>query len=158
MKKQNRHWFSNFQYMEQPLVYDGVQYWTTENFYQAMKTTDKRLRAYIAKMKPHEAKKFCGRGNPDFKLRPDWNNIRLKVMEYALRKKVQLDWRFQQKLLMLNEPLVQTNYWHDNFYGECQCKKCQNVVKRNHLGKILEKIRREIKNYEQTKVFAMNNR
>ena len=36
--------------------------------------------------------------------------------------------------------LEETNHWHDNFYGTCICKKCNNQGQ-NNLGKILMKIR-----------------
>lgn len=40
--------------------------------------------------------------------------------------------------------IVEYNYWHDNFWGECLCLKCLSVdmERHNHLGKILMNVRR----------------
>lgn len=39
--------------------------------------------------------------------------------------------------------IVEYNYWHDNFWGECRCPKCLSVdmERHNHLGKILMNVR-----------------
>ena len=37
-----------------------------------------------------------------------------------------------------NRVLVEGNYWHDNFWGECTCEKCKATQKaENWLGKLL---------------------
>jgi predicted NAD-dependent protein-ADP-ribosyltransferase YbiA (DUF1768 family) len=53
-----KNWFSNMLPMDQPYVYQGVSYRTTEHFYQAMKLPKDRvdLRAEIAALGPHKAK------------------------------------------------------------------------------------------------------
>ena len=43
-----------------------------------------------------------------------------------------------------DEELVEGNYWHDVYFGVCSCPKCGNKGE-NHLGKLLMKIRSEIK-------------
>lgn len=37
--------------------------------------------------------------------------------------------------------IVEGNYWHDNYWGNCTCDKCKNIEGQNKLGKILMKIR-----------------
>jgi hypothetical protein len=51
------------------------------------------------------------------------------------------------EMLLITEDaeLIEFNVWHDNFYGNCECLKCKDIVGRNELGKILMKIRNEIK-------------
>ena len=44
-----------------------------------------------------------------------------------------------------NAYLEETNYWHDNFWGNCTCDDCQHIGGRNHLGEILMRIRSKIK-------------
>ena len=39
------------------------------------------------------------------------------------------------------EEIVEGNYWHDNYWGNCTCDKCKNIEGQNKLGKILMKIR-----------------
>lgn len=33
--------------------------------------------------------------------------------------------------------------WHDNFWGNCTCVKCENIEGQNWLGKLLMKVRDE---------------
>jgi predicted NAD-dependent protein-ADP-ribosyltransferase YbiA (DUF1768 family) len=44
-----------------------------------------------------------------------------------------------------DEELVEGNWWHDNFFGVCTCEPCKGSGQ-NNLGKILMKIRTEIRN------------
>jgi hypothetical protein len=41
--------------------------------------------------------------------------------------------------------LEEGNYWHDNFWGNCYCKKCKNIIGKNQLGKLLMKVRKILK-------------
>jgi predicted NAD-dependent protein-ADP-ribosyltransferase YbiA (DUF1768 family) len=68
-----------------PLVHQGIEYRTVENFYQAMKTSkdDLETRRKIAAAPPEEARAFGGQ----VKVRPDWTEIHIQVLETALRHK-----------------------------------------------------------------------
>jgi predicted NAD-dependent protein-ADP-ribosyltransferase YbiA (DUF1768 family) len=48
-----------------------------------------------------------------------------------------------RKALLATHPqeLVEGNYWHDNYWGNCLCPKCTHIEGQNHLGKLLMKIR-----------------
>lgn len=37
--------------------------------------------------------------------------------------------------------LIEGNWWHDNFWGDCECINCSTLEGRNELGKIIMKIR-----------------
>ncbi len=137
----NYDWLSNF-YIIEPFIYDEIEFNTTENFYQAMKTKDKEIRKYIATLKPGQAKRYV---NPDinknFVVREDWEKIKLSVMEYAIRIKFsQQD--FKDLLLATrNIYIEETNSWNDIFWG------CNTAGEgQNHLGKLYMKIREELKN------------
>lgn len=140
--------FSNFQKMEIPMVYDGHTYNTVENFYQAMKTTDKAIRARIASVSASEAKKM-GR---KLTIRPDWEDIKLKVMEYALKHKFQPGTTHYSDLVAYKGEIVEDNLWHDNYWGVCKCalltqssygvKGCRNG--KNHLGVLLMALRDQL--------------
>ncbi len=62
-----------------------MEFQTVENFFQAMKAEkdDLTTRRRISIVPPNQAKKMGRR----IKLRPDWEEIKLDVMEYALRYK-----------------------------------------------------------------------
>lgn len=45
--------------------------------------------------------------------------------------------------------LIEGNWWHDNYWGDCYCPKCSKTLGKNMLGTILMRVREELKN-EQT--------
>ena len=47
-----------------------------------------------------------------------------------------------------DEGIVEWNNWHDNIWGDCICLKCEDIVGTNHLGKLLMRIRTELKEKE----------
>lgn len=130
---------SNF-YMA-PVVFEDLTYPSVEHAFQAAKTIDSIKRKQISQLKtPSEAKK-AGRRVP---LRNDWENIKNYVMYECLKSKF-ADPKLKQ-MLMETKPatLIEGNHWHDNYWGDCFCSKCQHVVGHNMLGKILMRIRSEI--------------
>ena len=128
-----RNWFSNMYPCDTPFIYDGIAYPTVEVFYQAMKTTDKDIRRRIASMNPYQAKKYAR----TIVLRPDWHNLKLKVMEWGLRAKFAKGTTWYTKLIATTGDIVETNNWNDKYFGVC------NGVGENHLGRLLTKIRDE---------------
>lgn len=44
-----------------------------------------------------------------------------------------------------DEELVEGNYWHDNFWGNCSCPKCKDIQGKNVLGTLLMEERERIK-------------
>lgn len=118
------------------VIFDGKEYQTTEAAYQAAKTFDEKEREQIRLAKtPGETKKL----GKKVKLRSDWEEVKLQVMEDLLRQKFNQP-KFADKLLdTMDEELVEGNYWSDVFYGQCPLG-----VGLNHLGKLLMKIRSEL--------------
>ncbi len=117
----------------------GLQFATVENFFQAMKTLDESDRRKMASMNPYESKRYSKKVT----LRADWEEIKLDVMEYGLRKKFAPGTSWHSKLMQSKGEIVEWNDWHDNYWGDCQCGRCINVPGQNHLGKLLMKIRAE---------------
>lgn len=129
----------------------GIKYPSVEHFYVAMKVSNIQLingiyynvvdfREMISKVKdPGDAKKIGHK----VKLRDGWDEKKLEFMNFAVREKFK-DEKLAELLLSTgDELLVESNYWHDNFYGSCTCSKCNNNGE-NHLGKILMKVREEL--------------
>ncbi len=135
--KDEYRFLSNFWFC--PIQYDGVTYPSNEHFYMAMKTVDKEQRAAIAACKTPAQAKRLGR---KVVLREDWNEIRLQVMEHGLRIKFANNDLAEKLIATGSALLVEGNYWHDNFWGVCSCRKC--TTGSNHLGKLLMQIRKEI--------------
>ena len=83
--------FSNFQPFDYPLIYQKMEFQTVENFYQAMQAKKDDLRFDNRRLliqPPTQAKKMGNR----IKLRPDWEEIKLDVMAYALRDNPYTSW------------------------------------------------------------------
>lgn len=120
------------------VVYDGIEYGSAEAAFQATKTTDYDTRCIFAGLNPSQAKRL-GR---TIQLRPDWEDIKFKVMEEVLIRKFTQNPELKQKLLDTgNAKLIEGNSWHDYIWGmNFSC-----TIGENNLGKILMKIRDELK-------------
>jgi len=95
-------------------------------------------RRKIAKLCPFEAKRVGRR----CKLSADWDEIKIKVMEYTLRIKFEKGTSWYKKLMATDGEIVEWNNWHDTFWGKCICRRCKGEGE-NNLGKLLMKIRDE---------------
>ena len=113
-------------------------YPTVEHAYQAAKTTNKAERTGIRQARTPALAKKMGR---QLDIREGWDEMKLEVMETLLRKKFAIPMLHKALAETGDMHLCEINYWHDNFWGDCGCQKCQNIEGQNHLGKLLMKIR-----------------
>lgn len=131
-------WLSNY-FVFPITMSDGITYTSVESAFQAQKTLDIQKRNKIACLSPSASKKE-GRL---VDLRPDWNEIKDGVMLEALRLKF-MDAALRQLLINTGDAkLIEGNWWHDCYWGECNCNKCGSHGK-NMLGQLLMKVRNEI--------------
>jgi ribA/ribD-fused uncharacterized protein len=123
------------------VVYEGVTYPSTEHAFQAAKTLDLTKRAAICIAESPGVAKRLGRA---VTLRPDWDTLRLGVMEDLLRQKFVKP--SLTKLLLATEDvvLIEGNDWHDQFWGMCFCPKHEGRGE-NHLGRLLMQVRSDIR-------------
>lgn len=133
--------FSNFS----PLTVEmkGVVYKTGEHAYQCGKTTDpNEFQAILATATPAQAKKLGNRYNLKH-IRPGWDeSLRLPHMQRIVAFKTLQHLEVKAKLLATGSgQLTEGNWWHDNYWGACNCPKCANKEKHNMLGKIWMLIR-----------------
>jgi len=136
-------WFSNFIPFDQPIILHGVSFRTPEHLYQALKATNIEDVIIIAACEtPGNAKRLGYK----IKCKSDWNEIKVDCMEYVIDKQFTITSIQGQKLINSKGLIVELNYWHDNFWGDCTCKKCENIKGQNNLGKILERKREELIN------------
>lgn len=132
-------WLSNFEPVD--IAFEGILYPSVEHAYVAAKTTDHKLRLSIAQMATPGRAKRAGR---TLLLRPDWDQVKLSVMEALLRLKftnVRL-----RRLLLSSRPrmLIEGNTWGDQFWGMTwESGAIPGWTGENHLGKLLMKIRDE---------------
>jgi len=129
-----RNWFSNM--IESPFLWDGINWRSVENFYQAHKTTDYHAMVYVSKLEPRAAKKW----GKNMKIRSDWNAIKYDVMLEGLRVKFRIpEWRMRL-LETKSEILIEWNNWNDKIWG-VSIKDNQGE---NLLGQALMQVRDEL--------------
>lgn len=121
---------SNFVYA--PTLYEGILFPTAEHAFQAAKTKNKEVRLLLLSMTAKEVKKY-GR---ELELRPDWDEVKLKVMYDVVFDKFDRNVELRKKLLDTDDlVLVEDNYWKDTYWGVYKGKG------ENHLGIILMQVR-----------------
>jgi ribA/ribD-fused uncharacterized protein len=122
------------------VIYEGITYPTSEHAYQAAKSLDPEQRKKIAAMKTPAEAKAAGRA---LKLRDDWETAKFTVMEDVVRYKFTHHDDLRQKLLATgNAVLEEGNAWNDQIWGISPPNSGKGE---NHLGKILSKIRSELR-------------
>jgi len=85
----------------------------------------------------HEAQKIAF-ANKD-KVRSDWQEVKLTIMEELLRKKLQQNPYVKQKLLQTKDYIIVEDSPKDNFWGWGKDRTGEN-----HLGKLWMKLRDEL--------------
>jgi N-glycosidase YbiA len=112
-----------------PVAFEDVMYPSSEHAFQAAKTLDLAVRNQISKIEKAGDTKRAGK---TVVLRPDWEMVKVRVMEEIVLMKFKNNINIQKKLLATkDETLIEGNNWHDTFWGVC------NGVGLNYLGKIL---------------------
>ena len=135
--KGNFAFLSNFQHLSFPIIDGNIGYYSVEHYYVAMKTLDEETRLKVS-THPFEGLKAFGR---TIELRPDWEDIKLDVMEWGLRQKFKNNYMLRRKLIKTGDEYLQEgNFWKDKYWGVC----LRTGNGKNHLGKLLMKIRGEL--------------
>lgn len=115
---------------------DGIEFSSVENAYQAAKTFDESIRLKFVNLTAGQAK----RESRKLKIRPDWEQVKLLIMNDLVTEKFTRNLDLQKKLLDTGEAeLIEGNTWGDVFWGVCKGKGD------NNLGKILMSVRNRIK-------------
>jgi ribA/ribD-fused uncharacterized protein len=127
-----------------PVIYDGDEYPSSENAYQAAKT-DQSSRHFFKydSVTPAMAKRY-GR---KLKLRSDWNQVKDGIMLEIVRSKFT---NLELQVLLTQTGILsleEGNSWHDTYWGICDghCRFQHELpMGENKLGKILERVRYEV--------------
>ena len=131
---------SNFWGCEHPVEGEfGLRFNTVEHAYQAAKCEyQEDAEKFQSLSSPGEAKRL-GR---QVKIRPDWEEIKLQVMEELVRDKFSFNPELKEKLLATgDQELQEGNRWGDTFWGV----DLRTGRGENHLGRILMKVRGELR-------------
>lgn len=118
---------------------NGVEWPTSEHYFQAHKTLDEKEREWVRSAPTPGSAKKRGR---KVTLRPDWDQVKDEIMFIAIRLKFeQYPWIARKLQETGDKILIEGNYWHDNYWGQCKCDKCKDKLGKNRLGFALMKLR-----------------
>ena len=128
---------SNF--YEAPVLYNTIKYQNNEAAFQAQKCSNNLDRYKFAEMNPSEAK----REGRKVTLRSDWENIKSDTMYHICKAKFMQNRNLLKLLIETGDAeLEEGNTWGDKIWGTV------DGVGENRLGKILMRVREELKNFE----------
>lgn len=126
---------SNFYPCE--IQYGRFVYGSSECAYMSAKREDVNWKEFCSENKPGVVKKK----SKSVKIREDWDRIKIRVMFDVLRIKFAIPELRNMLLATGDQQIVEGNTWGDTFYGVDK----NTGVGRNFLGRIIMKIREEIK-------------
>lgn len=116
-------------------------YQSVEHAYQAQKSTDPSIQKLIRDCAtPAVAKKLAR----SVILRPDWDLVKISIMSDLLREKFCQEPEKSILLSTKDHDLIEGNWWHDNFWGDCSCIRCDTIKGQNNLGRLLMIVRSEL--------------
>lgn len=127
---------SNF--WEAPITYKGLTFGSNEAAFQAQKCMTEEEKIEFTQLRPSDSKKLGRR----VRLRSDWESVKVSVMEEIVRAKFTQNEDLKWRLIGTGDAyLEEGNNWHDTCWGV----DARTGEGRNHLGKILMKVRGELK-------------
>ncbi len=130
---------SNF--WDAPVTYNGLTYLNNEAAFQAQKCLSDEEKLQFTALCSYDAKRL-GR---HVSLRPDWEQVKLPIMEDIVRAKFTQNEDLRQLLLATGDmTLEEGNTWNDTFWGvDVKTREGQN-----HLGRILMRVRTQLQDME----------
>lgn len=134
-KFRNEYFFLSNYYIA-PITYNGLTFQSNEAAFQAQKTLNEGQRRKFTKLAPNNAK---AKGR-NVILREDWEEVKDQIMYEICLAKFSQNPDLKKKLIDTgDEELVEGNTWRDTYWG------VYNRKGKNKLGKILMRIREELK-------------
>lgn len=119
-----------------PMVYEGLPYLNSESAFQSAKSTDMNVRRMFCHLSGYDARSL-GR---KIQLRPDWLQVRDRVMYEVVLAKFQQNPLLRSRLIATeNVRLIENNEWKDTYWGVYRGQG------RNMLGRILTRVRKELR-------------
>ena len=126
---------SNF--YEAPVTFGGLTYGSAEAAFQAQKCLTEEEKLPFTQARPGKCKGMGRR----VKLRPDWEQVKVGLMEEIVRAKFTQNEELKRLLLATGDKrLAEGNTWGDTFWGV----DLRSGRGENHLGIILMRVREEL--------------
>ncbi len=131
---------------EFPIAVNGVRILTSEHLYQALKFPDHPdvQMSILSKPSPIHCKMVAKSKVNREKVRNDWEEVQLEVMEFCLKVKLLWHWVKFGKLLRAAEgkEIVEISSKRDTYWGKVRSDG--GLEGENHLGRLLMKLRDEL--------------
>ena len=121
---------------------EGMVYPSVEHAFQAAKTVDSLLRESIANASDGRSAKQIGQS---FDISEDWDEERVRVMEFLIRQKFSEHEDLREKLLNTGDQLIRMVNRRDRFWGMIYNADEGEFIGDNTLGEIIMKVRAEFK-------------
>lgn len=112
-RKQSHFFLSNF--YKAPFDLDGKRWFTTEHYYQAMKSTDEKTQERIRMLATPKMAALEGRSIPDF--RSDWEEVKEDIMRKAIYAKFTQNDDIRMSLLMTKDAHLFEDSPYDSYWG-----------------------------------------
>lgn len=132
--------FSNFASF--PITLDGLEWPTSEHYFQAQKFEDEAYREKIRTTKSPMIAARLGRSR-ETPIRPDWESVKIDIMRKAVRAKFLAYAELKDLLLSTGDEEIIEAAAGDNFWG-CGA----DGSGKNWLGRILMEVRGELREHE----------
>ena len=125
---------SNF--YDTAILFKGQIYQNAESAFQSAKCENKIDRMWFMNLSGKEAKRL----GKKIELREDWEEVKEDIMYRVVYEKFRQNTYLKKKLLKTGDTeICEENFWGDTEWGVC------NGVGQNKLGKILMKVREELR-------------
>ena len=125
-------------------IYEDIEYPSVEHAFQAAKTLNIPYRKQIFTSGRADRAKVLGHR---LTLRDDWEQVKIQVMYDCVKSKFTFNQpMFDMLIATGTAQLLEGNNWGDKFWGAVKLKG--EWVGGNYLGKILMKVRKEIREYD----------
>lgn len=99
----------------------------------------------LKRLSPGKAKKYGRQWKLSAQELMEWDANKDGIMfGLILQKAMDWDGIFYALIDTKSDILVEINWWHDNEWGWCTCKKCHRVGKKNKLGRAWMAVRDEL--------------
>lgn len=113
-------------------------YRSVEHAYQASKHRVSSRKLFHTVVDPSIAKEMGGQATIDHQRR------NRDIMILLLQQKFKEPYLRILLLRTQDAKLIEGNTWHDNYWGDCRCNRCERIEGHNHLGFLLELVRWQI--------------
>lgn len=136
-----KHYYFLSNFFRSTITYKGHQFPTVEHAFQAAKCTSTADFEKILNCEtPYQAKKL----GLLVAIQDNWDSKRVDIMRQILKEKFCKNPHLKELLVNTGQrKIVEGNYFHDNYWGQCMCEEHRNIQGENMLGKLLMEIRND---------------